>query len=181
MLFFVLSSLDLLKSLATLNDDKKKDIIDWIYAQQIEPCTELRNGTTKTAVKSLKNCSKFGFRASPINGTNSEHDFANLSQTYSALSCLLILGDDLSRLRKGDILRGLATYQQDDGSFIQAYCEHEDDIRVVYCAVSIAFILNDFSTIDIDKTTKFIRDCLVSLFTEFCFISSLLILFIKDI
>ena len=141
-----------------MSDEKKKGIIDWIYAQQIPSPQPPASDDDE---KSMKNHGKFGFRASPINGNNSEYDFANLSQTYSALACLLILGDDLSRLRKSEILAGLSTYQRKDGSFIQAFCEHEDDIRVVYCAVTIAYILNDFSSIDVEKTVQFIRNCLV--------------------
>ena len=36
-LFFGLSGLDLLSALDTISDDYKKDIIEWIYAQQILP------------------------------------------------------------------------------------------------------------------------------------------------
>ena len=32
----------------------------------------------------------------------------------------------------------------------------EKDMRFVYCAVAICYILNDFSFIDVDKTVEFI-------------------------
>ena len=41
-------------------------------------------------------------------------------------------------------------------SFIPCVGSQESDIRFVYCAVAISYILNDFSYINIPKTIEFI-------------------------
>ena len=43
------------------------------------------------------------------------YDCANLSQTYSALMCLLILGDDLSRVDRKAIFNAIRLAQREDG------------------------------------------------------------------
>jgi len=81
--------------------------------------------------------------------------------TYCALASLVILGDDLSRINRSAICRGLREYQKSDGRFIQALIEEEDDLRITYCAATICFMLNDWSTVDKDKMSEFIMKCQV--------------------
>jgi len=38
----------------------------------------------------------------------------------------------------------------------------ESDMRFVYCAAVICYLLKDWSMIDVDKSVQFIRDSLVS-------------------
>lgn len=38
--------------------------------------------------------------------------------TYTALCCLLILGDDLSKVNKKAVLNGLRSLQLDDGRYV---------------------------------------------------------------
>ena len=64
---------------------------------------------------------KFGFRGSPSNGPNSSFDCCNLAMTYSALASLLILGDDLRRVNRSAIIRGLHEYQNPDGRYLAFY------------------------------------------------------------
>lgn len=49
-LFFCLSGLDLLSSLDSLSDDYKRDVIEWIYAQQILPTTSNPGEQTFTCI-----------------------------------------------------------------------------------------------------------------------------------
>src|SRR4051812_5727125 len=104
--------------------------------------------------------------------------------TYTALCSLLILGDDLSRVDRGAIINTLQFLQKEDGrlalvvlvfvepqqlisfpamsSFTQVYQGMESDMRFLYCACTISYILNDFSGFDIEKAIKFIRRCQVN-------------------
>ena len=38
--------------------------------------------------------------------------------TYSALTCLLILGDDLSRVNRRAVIEGLKSLQNEDGRYV---------------------------------------------------------------
>ncbi|KAM3718411.1 Geranylgeranyl transferase type-1 subunit beta [Dirofilaria immitis] len=87
------------------------------------------------------------------------YDSAHISQTYVALCSLLILGDDLSRVDRKAILEGVCCDQLSDGSF-RGQRETESDMRFVYCAIAICYILNDFSTINMKSVLKFIQRCI---------------------
>uniref|UniRef100_A0A1I7W358 Prenyltransferase and squalene oxidase repeat family protein n=1 Tax=Loa loa TaxID=7209 RepID=A0A1I7W358_LOALO len=86
------------------------------------------------------------------------YDSAHISQTYVALCCLLILGDDLSRVDRKAVLEGICYDQLSDGSF-RGQQGTENDMRFVYCAIAICHILNDFSTIDMKAVLNFIQRC----------------------
>lgn len=43
------------------------------------------------------------------------YDSGHIAMTYTGLSCLVILGDDLSRINKDAILAGLRALQLEDG------------------------------------------------------------------
>lgn len=58
-----------------------------------------------------------GFRGSAANGLNNMYDCGNLAMTYCALSSLLILGDDLNRVDRNAIIKGLKDHQLDDGRY----------------------------------------------------------------
>ncbi|CAG8545295.1 942_t:CDS:2, partial [Funneliformis caledonium] len=147
--FFCLSGLDLLGILEEeISKERRKTWIDWIYAQQILP-------NEKNPEINEKIC---GFRGSPfsglpfdVNGSRESRlpfDAANLAMTYTALTSLLILGDDLSRVNRFSIINSLKYLQKDDGSFTHTYQGMESDMRFLYCAVVVSYILNDFSGID---------------------------------
>lgn len=89
--------------------------------------------------------------------TSNVYDGGNLAMTYSALNCLLILGDDLSRVNRQHILKTLARCQQANGSFCVSEGS-ESDIRFVYCACAIAHILcAPTDCFDVERTIDFIR------------------------
>lgn len=96
----------------SLTPTRKQQLIDWIYAQQIQP------DPTTGAVKQC------GFRGGssigvPYNSPSSHSEFpyddAHIAQTYSALCCLKILGDDLGRVNKRAVIGALKYLQQEDG------------------------------------------------------------------
>ncbi|PKC04350.1 protein geranylgeranyltransferas-like protein type I beta subunit [Rhizophagus irregularis] len=157
--FFCLSGLDLLGALESeIPEERRKTWIDWIYAQQILP--DERNPEINEKI-----C---GFRGSPFSGlpfdpngsreSRLPFDAANLAMTYTALTSLLILGDDLSRVNRSSIINSLKYLQKDDGSFTQTYQGMESDMRFLYCAVVISYILNDFSGINIEKAIDYIKN-----------------------
>ena len=113
-----------MNGLDQLTEDTKKEIIDWIYLQQLQPANKDDNlPLSESCMQIIQYVQwhffiidgKFGFRGSPTNGDNSEFDYCNLTITYCALATLLILGDDFSRLNKSAIIKGLKEHQKSDG------------------------------------------------------------------
>ncbi len=76
--------------------------------------------------------------------------------TYTAICILLMCGDDLSRVNRSAITKALRKLQQPDGSFSPIGAGGENDMRFVYCAAAISYMLNDFSGVDVDKAVKYI-------------------------
>lgn len=52
--------------------------------------------------------------------------------------------------------------QEYNGCFTAAKEGNESDMRFVYCAACICYILDDWSGMDIDKTINFILNSIVS-------------------
>ncbi|XP_054718149.1 geranylgeranyl transferase type-1 subunit beta-like [Uloborus diversus] len=147
--FFAVSSLDLMAALWKLPDKQK--IIEWIYSLQVVP--------NKNVGLSPKDC---GFRGTVLCSLNENKNFeicdrAHIAMTYTALSTLLILGDDLSRVDKTSIIESLKGLQLSDGSFRPLNVECENDMRFLYCASCICYILNDWSGIDKDRAVRYIK------------------------
>ena len=76
---------------------------------------------------------------------------------YTAIATLLILGDDLSRVNRAAILDGIRRLQLPNGSFSSTAKGSESDMRFVYCAASMCHMLGDWTAIDVEKTTEFIK------------------------
>lgn len=56
----------------------------------------------------------------------------------------------------------LKLLQLEDGSFMGSGSGSENDMRFVYCAASISYILDDWSGINVDKVVDFILKSVVS-------------------
>lgn len=56
-------------------------------------------------------------------------DIPSLGLTYTALASLVTLGDDLSRVKRAEILKGLNKLQLEDGSFASQWLDGEIDMR----------------------------------------------------
>ncbi|GLH16099.1 Geranylgeranyl transferase type-1 subunit beta [Gryllus bimaculatus] len=82
---------------------------------------------------------------------------SHIAMTYTGLAILLMLGDDLSRVHRAAVIEGVRALQQEDGSFCSTLSGSENDMRFVYCAACICYILNDWSGMDIEKTVQFIK------------------------
>lgn len=98
---------------------------------------------------------------SELGGENS-YKWGHLAMTYTGICVLLALGDDLSRLNRKAIVQGVAAVQRRDGSFSASIEGNEYDMRFVYCACCICFMLNDWTGIDREAMGKYIIDSIVS-------------------
>ncbi|KAI6653213.1 Geranylgeranyl transferase type-1 subunit beta-like [Oopsacas minuta] len=146
-LFFSLSGMDLLNTLDRCQGKDK--IIDWIYS------------TMLTDSKALKT----GFRGFNIGSEFSPtgcleyclFDTGHLAMTYTAIASLLILGDDLSRIDRECIAKTIGNLQTAEGSFLSCLEGGECDMRYIYCACCVCYILNDWRFVDKKRITDFIR------------------------
>lgn len=78
--------------------------------------------------------------------------------TYTALCILLTLGDNLERVNRKAIIRSLRQLQRENGSFSSSFDHSESDMRFLYCACAISYILDDWSGIDQDLAVKYIKE-----------------------
>ncbi|KAJ1922395.1 geranylgeranyl transferase type-1 subunit beta [Tieghemiomyces parasiticus] len=151
---FCFSGLDLLGTLTTvLSQDERRGYIDWIYAQQVTAAVTDVPGS-------------HGFCGGPFSGPMTSEDkarnhytVANLAATYSALVSLVVLGDDLARVDRHEIVTSLRHLQQPNGGFTPHPYSIECDLRFVYCACAICHLLDDWSGVDKAKAVGFIRAC----------------------
>ncbi|XP_077290980.1 geranylgeranyl transferase type-1 subunit beta [Arctopsyche grandis] len=149
--YFAVSGLDVLNSLHSLSNQMTKDLIEWIYSLQIIPENEDDDMTV---------C---GFQGSTtlnieLDECNKYYRCGHLAMTYTGLCCLIILGDDLSRVHKKAVMAGVKCLQQPEGNFSATLSGTEADMRFLYCAACICYILDDWSGFDVEKATKYIID-----------------------
>ena len=158
--FFIVSGLDILGVLeSTTTPDERQAYIEWIYNCQLP-----YGG---------------GFRAFPgtdfgLNGRTPDNlvwDPANLPATFFFLVLLLVLGDDLSRVKRRECLQWLHAMQRSDGSFGEilgvAGAEGGRDLRFCCVAAGIRYILRgrdqrgceDVEDINIHTMLTFIEAC----------------------
>ncbi|XP_026111016.1 geranylgeranyl transferase type-1 subunit beta-like [Carassius auratus] len=131
--FFALSGLDALDALDLVD---KPGLIEWIYSLQVLP----------TEDNLLEDAKTLPGPVSPQGpGAPHTYDSGHVTMTYTGLACLLILGDDLRRVCREAVMSGLRALQLDDGSFCSVPEGSENDMRFVYCAACICFMLDDWS------------------------------------
>jgi len=151
LLHFAVHSLDLLGALPDSyrcmeeNDEShvlmnKHAIIEWIYKLQM-PDGGFSGGTV-------------------IGPYVSKYNYGHIAMTYTALCTLAALGDDLSRVDRAAALKLVAQLQRDDGSFQCIVVGSEHDMRFLYCACVICYLLNDWSPIDKEKALGYIESCI---------------------
>lgn len=165
--FFIVAGLDLLDVLRPNpdNDDnnnnkpivsptERQAWIDWIYSCQTPAGAGFR-GFTGTNLDVYQNTS------------NSHWDPGNLPNTFFALAALLILGDDLSHVKRRELLAWLPKLQRPDGSFGEILgfndkIEGGRDLRYCCCAAGIAYILDPSLESNQERTPSFDEQKLVS-------------------
>lgn len=150
--YFVISGLDILNALDSVID--KEQVISWVLSFQVQPTNKDYNHG--------KFCGFYGSRSiqfSPDDTMYMHHSGGHLASTYCALAMLKTLGYDLSRLDSGLILVSMKTLQQHDGSFMPTDTGAEMDLRFIYCAAAICFMLNNWSGMDREKAKEYILRC----------------------
>jgi geranylgeranyl transferase type-1 subunit beta len=142
------------------------EIINWIYGLMTVP-------TTTTSAAAAGCCvGGAGFKGGNYLGPTINHhpyDHSHIAMTYVALCTLMALGDDLSRIDKHAILFTLQGLQKDDGSFVAvssantektdvanevAETEDDCDLRFMYAAIAVWYILTSSSSDDKNNTIK---------------------------
>ncbi|KAG6441552.1 hypothetical protein O3G_MSEX001911 [Manduca sexta] len=149
--YFSVAGLDVLGSISSMSLELRSRIIDWLYRLQVHP------------YKETGNMSICGFQGSStinmdleVTDSMCHYRCGHLAMTYTGLCILLALGDDLSRLNRKAIVEGVKALQTVEGNFAATLSGCESDMRFVYCAACISYILNDWSGFDIEKATDYI-------------------------
>lgn len=152
-LYFAVIGLDILDGLEDLGDGRKSDLVEWVYRLQLVPsdhCPAEKCGFMgSTAVMHMRD-----------RPGSDKYCESNVAMTYMALCILVTLGDDLGRVHRSAVLRGVASLQRPDGSFNSNHERGESDLRFVYCALAICRMLDDRSAVDVDAAVRFISRCL---------------------
>lgn len=155
--FFAVSGLDLLDSLDQLSKEKREQVREWVYRLLVQ--SEKSDSLEEVTL------ARWGFQGSsvlimpPATGVpdhSQPYVCSHVSMTYVGLGTLLILGDDLSRINRKDIAAGIRACQQPDGSFCGLLSGSECDMRFVYSAAAVCYIIQDWSGMDIDLATDYI-------------------------
>lgn len=161
--YFIVSALDLLNILETkVTREERNSWIQWIYHCQI-PEGGFR-GSTGT-----------DFGDDKKNEDNRHWDPANVPTTFFALVTLIVLGDDLSRVRRRECLQWLPKLQRKNGSFGETLgangtIEGGNDLRFCCCAAGVRYILRgkcedeearDVVDLDVENLVGYIASCQV--------------------
>ena len=158
---FIVSALDLLGVLEEKTTSKDRaQFVDWIYHCQ-HPGGGFRAFTGTIVGKEGE--------------ANQSWDPANIGATLFALTALLVLGDDLERVKRKECLDWIAGLQWDDGSFGEVLdgdgnTEGGRDVRFSMCSASIRWILRGEGSdvggtakdIDVDKMVDYIKSSRVT-------------------
>ena len=155
--FFIISALDLLGALhSNTTAAERAGYVDWIYlCQHPEGGFRGFTGTNLGAAGSAE---------------NAQWDPANLPATYFALAALVVLGDDLSRVKRRKCLEWLPKLQRADGSFGEmlgegGVIEGGRDMRFCNCAAGVRRILRgkgvpldqENTDINVNEMVRYIR------------------------
>ncbi|KAL2857749.1 terpenoid cyclases/protein prenyltransferase alpha-alpha toroid [Aspergillus pseudoustus] len=158
--FFSLAGLDLLDVLESkTTPEERQGYIEWIYHCQV------RSG-------GFRGFSGTDFGDEIRTRDNEAWDPANVPSTFFALVILLILGDDLSRVKRVECLKWLPKMQRPDGSFGEVLgpgdnVEGGGDLRFCCFGAGTRYLLRGRSgagldgveDIDVDKLVTFIESC----------------------
>lgn len=129
--FFAINGIDLLKKLYLIDDKAKQNVVEWIYSLQVKS-----TGTKFSTLRAIlfvydinkivllihlvgHEKGKFGFKGSTIIPSGCSYEVGQITMTFCALLSLIILGDDLSRVDRKAIIKGLHQFQLNDGRFVQ--------------------------------------------------------------
>lgn len=176
--YLTLSGLDVLGVLQSKTTaEERQGYIDWIYHCQVPS-------------GGFRGFSGTNFGSERRRPDNEAWDPANIPATFFALVNLLILGDDLTRVKRRECLQWLPKLQRSDGSFGEVLAPEGKvgggrDLRYCCCAAGIRYILRgnnergiqDVEDIDVPKFISFIEACQVLLLRQVYALADLSLLF----
>nr|CCA19516.1 geranylgeranyl transferase putative [Albugo laibachii Nc14] len=149
--FFCIHGLAILNELHRVDKDV---IIEWVYELQVQsndPDSEELGGGFRGSLW-------FG-RSDSVGNNSALYDASNIAATYAALCILKTLGDDQSRVHKKEIVQMLGKLQHSSGCFSSMNLGSEQDMRFVFCACAISYMLDDWSGIDKALVCQYINKC----------------------
>jgi prenyltransferase beta subunit len=159
--YLTLSGLDVLGVLQSkTTTEERTGYINWLYHCQV-------------ATGGFRGFPGTDFGPERRNKNNEAWDPANVPATFFALVNLLVLGDDLSRVKRRECLEWLPNVQRDDGSFGELVGPDGSlggarDLRYCCCAAGIRYILRGNGAglegvpdIDVSGLVSFIEACQV--------------------
>lgn len=89
-----------------------------------------------------------------------EYMQGHLAMAYTSLATLITLKDDLSRLDRPALLQSLQSAQLASGAFRATRTGNEADMRFVFCACAISYMLGDWSGVDRDRVVEYVKSCI---------------------
>ncbi|KAI9907384.1 hypothetical protein PsorP6_004785 [Peronosclerospora sorghi] len=155
--FFCIHGLALLGELKRVN---REQTIEWVYNLQVPP--DCHDASLNGGECGFRGGTFMGnvFGCPPCHYESKLYDSSNIASTFAALCILRTLGDDLSRVNKAAIVNSLKHLQnKKTGCFSSGNLGSEEDMRFVYCACAVSYILDDWSGIDLDAMVRFINSC----------------------
>ncbi|RMZ87778.1 hypothetical protein DV736_g5003, partial [Chaetothyriales sp. CBS 134916] len=176
--FFILAGLDLLGLLDSSDEKDGSDPAapDAAHSKRISPAH--KQGWIRWIYSFQAPHHGGGFRGSRVWDLCDEArllwekgwDRPSLANTFLALLMLLMLGDDLGRLRKEELARWVKGLQSERGGFAEELPGEKgrvqkkeaeelsrDDMRMCYCAAGIACILGPgYECVDVAKLRRFV-------------------------
>ncbi|CAE6039227.1 unnamed protein product [Arabidopsis arenosa] len=149
---FIISGLHFLGAI----DRVDKDVVaKWVLSFQALP-------SNRVSLKDGEFYGFFGSRSSqfPIDENGDLiHNGSHLASTYCALAILKVIGHDLSIIDSESLLLSMKNLQQVDGSFMPIHIGGETDLRFVYCAAAICYMLDNWSGMDKESAKNYILNC----------------------
>ncbi|KAK7340876.1 hypothetical protein VNO77_21593 [Canavalia gladiata] len=150
--YFVISALDFLNSLHSIEKDA---VVKWVLSFQAHPATQADLNDGQFYGFHGSRSSQFPPNENGVLIRNNSH----LASTYCAIAILKIVGYELSNLDSESIVASMRSLQQPDGSFMPIHTGGETDLRFVYCAAAICFMLDNWSGMDKEKAKDYILNC----------------------
>ncbi|XP_030511758.1 geranylgeranyl transferase type-1 subunit beta isoform X1 [Rhodamnia argentea] len=150
--YFVISGLDILDALDRVHKDA---VAGWVLSFQAHPRSKSDLGNGQFYGFHGSRSSQFPSKDNAIFIQNGSH----LASTYCALAILKIVGYNLSNIDSASMLTSMRSLQQSDGSFMPIHIGAERDLRFLYCAAAICFMLNNWNGMDREKAKEYILNC----------------------
>ena len=100
-----------------------------------------------------------GERTGDCDCVSFEYMQGHLAMAYTSLATLITLKDDLHRLDKPALLHSVKCAQLASGAFRATRTGNEADMRFVFCACAISYVLGDWSGVDKDLVVSYVKSC----------------------